>query len=448
MDFNFNYSEEQLREVAEKIIKLAQQKGATASEVSVSESSGLEVAVRCGNLDSLEINQDQGISISVLYNGAKGVASVGDLHPAAYQEAVAKAVAIARASQPDPYEGLAEADLMATEFPDLSLFHPWQIDAEGAIALAKECEEASWAVAGVSLEKSEGAGVASTVAQNVYGNSNGFIGAKRSTVHSINCGAVAQGKDGEMEREGWSESERCAQDIPSPAFIGKKAGELAVARLGGQSVPDTRANVLFDRHTACSLIQHFVGAASGAALYRKTSWLLGRLGENIFPPHFSLQDSPHLLKRFGSRVFDADGVATQNRTVVNNGAWEGYFLSAYSARRMGLTTTGNASGSHNLVVSAKTAPSAEMLKMVGEGLLVTELMGQGVNNLTGDYSRGAGGFWVKDGAIQYPVSGITIAGNLSDIFKSLVCMGDDAQWHHKIYCGSLLVPDLTIGGNT
>lgn len=449
MDFNFIYSNDQLAETVETMVKKAKKMGADQVEVNANENVGLEVSVRGGHLDRMEINREQGISISVLMNGASGVATVGDLNPVLCAEAIEKAIAIARATHPDPHSGLADASLMATDFPDLSLYHPWDIDAEKAISLASECEEASWAVnESVSKDKSDGAGVSSSASQSAYANSHGFVAAKQSTTHSINCGAVAVASNGEMERDGWSESERSATDLPLPEKIGQKAGHLASIRLGGKKIPDGQANVLFQTPVARSLIGHFVQAASGGALYRNTSWLVGRLGETIFPAHFSLQESPHLPKRFGSRAYDSDGVATQSRRVVANGVWEGAFLSAYSARRLGMTTTGNANGSHNLEVQATIEPISQLMKMVGTGLFITDLMGQGVNSITGDYSRGAAGFWLEDGNIAYPVSGITIAGNLTTMLQSIVAMGDDADWHGKTHCGSLLIPDLIIGGNT
>ncbi len=449
MDFNFTNSQERLCETVEAMVKKAKKLGACEAEANASEGIGLDVSVRCGNLDGMEINREQGISISVLINGANGVASVGDLNPSVCDEAVEKAIAIARASFPDKYAGLADASLMATEFPDLSLYYPWDIDSEKAIELAKQCEQASWSVAdSVSKDKSDGAGVASNASQVAYANSHGFVASKKSTSHSIHCGAVAVSDNGEMERDGWSESERCATDLPSSDFIGNKAGHLASIRLGGKKIADCRANVLFQAPVAHSFIGHLVGAASGGSLYRKTSFLADKLGDSIFPTHFSLRESPHLPKRFGSRSYDSDGVATQSRQIVTNGVWEGCFLSAYSARRLGMTSTGNAGGAHNLEVQAMIEPMDKLMKMIGSGLLVTDLMGQGVNNLTGDYSRGAAGFWVENGSIAYPVSGITIAGNLLTMLPSIIAMGDDAIWQGKTHCGSLLIPDLIIGGNT
>ena len=447
MRFNFINHEDRLREIVAGLVEAAKRGGADAAEAGASESVGLEVSVRGGQLDNMEINREQGVSITVFINGGRGNAGIGDFSVAAQREAVENALAIARASFSDPFAGLAEAGRMATEFPDMDTYHPWEISPDEAIALARQCEDASFAAdPRISREKSDGAGVSTGGSLSAYANSHGFIAARRSSGHTIYCQSVATA-DGVMERDGWSESARNAALLPSAESIGETAGHYAARRLGAGKITDKRANVLFLAPASHSLIGHFIAAASGGALYRKASWLNDRLGENLFAPHLTIREEPFHPGLFGSHAYDSEGVAPTSRAVVENGQWREAFLSAYSARKLGWQTTGNAGGAHNLDITGDTLPKDELMKRLGAGLLVTDLMGQGVNGITGDYSRGAAGFWVENGEIVHPLSEVTIAGNLLTMLPSIAALGDDAMRRGIMNCGSILVPDLTIGGN-
>lgn len=442
----FFYTEEALKTAAEDAVRLARKNGADAAEAGASESAGMEVESRGGKMDAANMSREQGLSVTVYACGGEGSAGAGEFTPAAVKTAVEKALSIARAGAPDPCAGLAEKETMASEFPDLSLHHPREISADAAFALARACEEAAWdADPAVSREKSE-ASFSAEAAQHAYANSHGFCAAECSTAYSLGCAAIAE-KDGQMERDGWSETCRQFSFLPAAAEIGKKAGDFAKRRLGGKKIGNRRANVLFLAPASHSLVGHIVGAASGGALYRKTSWLLGKLGEQICAPHFNIAECPHLPGGMRSAVFDDEGAATRPRMVVENGVWRGRFLSAYSARRLGVLTTANAGGPHNLEVSSdKTVPLPELMKMLGAGLVVSDLMGQAVNPVTGDYSRGAAGFWAENGEIIHPVSEATIAGNLLRMLPDIAAVGDDRLRRGLALCGSILVPDLMLGG--
>lgn len=448
MDMEFINSEERFFSLLADLLKTAKQGGADAAEAEISESVGFEATVRQQALENLDINRGQGLSLTVYINGKSGAVSTATLTDDSLRTLAERALAIARATSPDPHAGLADAALMATHLPDLQLFHPWDITPEDAVALAKRAEESSWAAhEAINRDKSDGAAVYTSRTLAAYANSHGFCAAEKTSVHSISCTAVAE-KDGVMETDGWSETRRHADRLPPAEEIGAIAGKHAGRRLGGGKLADCRANVLFQAPAAHTLIHHFIGAASGGSLYRNTSFLLGKLGEKIFAPHINIRELPHLPGEIASCSYDDDGVATRDRTIICDGAWQECFLSAYSARRLGMQTTGNAGGVHNLEVSGNTLPAAELLGALGRGLLVTDLMGQGVNMVTGDYSRGVAGFWVEDGEIAYPVSEVTIAGNLLAMLPSIIAVGDDAMRRGTVKCGSMLVPDMVIGGNT
>lgn len=448
MKNDFVNSADGLRDITAETVRLARAAGADMAEASAAESFGMEVSVRGGGLDGMDIGRSQGLSLTAYVGGAFGTANVGELTPAAMREAVERALVIARAAAPDEHAGLAEAELMATEFPELDLYHPWALSPDEAVELARRAEEAAWAAdAAVSRDKNDGAALQTDAALSAYANSRGFCAAKRMTTHSLSVGVVAE-RDGDMQSDGWSEVRCDAVRLPSPEDIGAIAGRRAAERLGSKKLRARRAAVLFRESAARSLIGHFISAASGGALYRKMSWLCGRLGEQIFPPHINIRELPHLPGELHSDAYDDDGVATQARDVVAAGVWRGCFLSAYSARRMAMKTTGNAGGAHNLEVSGDTVAADDLPAMLGEGLIVTHLMGQGANGITGDYSRGAAGFWVENGEIVHPASEVTIAGNLSDMLASIAAVGDDAKWRGgAIKCGSLLLPDMALGGN-
>lgn len=442
----FFHDRQTLLSAAEDAVRLAVKNGADAAEADASESTGMSVETRGGKIDDTHFSREQGLAVTVYCNGGEGSASVGDFHSAAVQTAVEKALSIARQSARDPHAGLADKEMMASDFPDLSLFHPHEVSVDDAFAIAKECEEAARAAhADIRPEKTE-ASFSTSAGQSGYANSHGFRAAESGTAHSVGCAAIAE-KDGQMERDGWSETRRNFSKLPSASGIGAKAGEFAARRLGGKKIGNCRANVLFLAPASHTLIRHIVGAASGGALYHKTSWLRDKLDQEVCASHINIVERPHLPEEMRSAAFDDEGVATSERMIIENGVWKGRFLSAYSARRLGTQTTANAGGAHNLEVSGKTVPLSELMTMLGSGLVVTELMGQGVNPVTGDYSRGAAGFWVENGEMTHPVAEATIAGNMLQMLPSIVAIGDDAMRRGLSLCGSILIPDLMLGGS-
>lgn len=447
MDFEFINHPDAMKTMVADAVAQARAAGVDAAQASVVESAAMNVGVRRGQLETLDIDREYELSLTVYCNGGTGAASIGEVSASALRELVERAVVIARLSQPDPHAGLADAELMATDFPDLSLFHPWSLAVDDAIALAKEGEEATFAAhPEISRSKSEGASVHSGVSLVAYANSHGFCAAEQLSSHTLACGALAI-RDGQMERDGWSEAFRDAADLPPISEVGHKAGTLAARRLGGGKVGDQTVRVLFAAPSGHTLIRHFIAAARGGALYRKASWLVDALESPVFAPHMSIRELPHITKRHGSTAYDSEGVATRPRTVVQDGVWRECFLSAYSARRLGMQTTANAGGVHNIRVDAKRIPADRLLEELGTGVMVTDLMGQGVNEILGDYSRGAAGFWVENGEIAYPLSEITLAGNLRAMLPAIVGMGDDTMVRGSLECGSLLVEEMVLGGN-
>ena len=436
--------------LAEDAIRHARAKGADAAESRAGESVGAEVRVRLGNLDGMETTRDFSLSVTAYVGGREGAASVGELNSEAAREAAERAVAIARASAADPCAGLAEAELMANpaEVPDLELWRPWEVSPEEMIAMAKAAEEESFAVGGkISREKGEGAGVSTECGRGAYANTHGFCASREGTTHSLWCAALAEGEN-EMERDDWSETNRDAAKLPAPETIGRTAGERALRRLGARKIAPQRGGVLFSPTVSHSLIGSVVAAASGGNLYRGTSWLRDMLGKEFCAEHLRIVERPLLPGELRSAGWDAEGVALREREIVSDGRLRGYFLSAYSARKLGAQTTGNAGGCHNLDVSGKGPGAKGMLAELGRGLLVTEMMGSGVSATTGDYSRGAAGFWVEDGAVAHPVSEVTVAGNLREMLRGVAAVDDaDAIRRGAILCGSVLVGEMTIGGN-
>ncbi|MGU9951605.1 MAG: TldD/PmbA family protein [Gammaproteobacteria bacterium WSBS_2016_MAG_OTU1] len=441
----FFHAQDKLKSLVADAVQQAMRKGADAADANASEGVNMEVESRGGKMDGMNISREQGLSVTVYVNGGEGATAVGEFSAAAIDTAVDKALSIARASAADKFAGLADKDTMAQEFPDLSLDHPCTISADEAFARARECEESAWAAhPSINRQKSE-ASFSTAAGQAAFANSHGFCAAEAATAYSLSCAAIAE-KDGQMERDGWGETRRQESRMPTAADIGARAGEYAARRLGGKKIQSRRANVLFMAPVSHSLIYHIVGAASGSALYHKTSWLLDKMDQLICAPHIHITECPHLLGEMRSAVYDDEGAATKQRNIVENGKWCGRFLSSYSARRLGLQSTANAGGAHNLEVSGDVRPMDEMMKMLGDGLLVTDLMGQGVNAVTGDYSRGAAGFWVENGEIVHPVSEATIAGNLLQMLPSIAALGDDTMRRGLVKCGSILIPDMMLGG--
>ncbi len=433
-----------LEAVAADVLRFAREGGASAAETEVSQAVGQSVTVRKGEVETIAYNRDKGISVTVYVGQCRGSASSADFSATALRASVDKALAIARFTAADPAAGLADPARLATAFPDLDLYHPWRLTVDEAIELGRATEAAALAV-DARLTNTEGASVSIGESEFVYANSNGFDAGYRTSRHGIDCAVIGDENDA-MQRDFWYTSARSPDDLLAPEAVGRIAGERTARRLNARSLGTLECPVLFEAPEAADLLGAFVQAVSGGSLYRKSSFLLDSLGTPVFAPHVSIREMPLLPRARGSGAFDAEGVATQTRDVVQGGVLQGYFLGSYSARKLGLTTTGNAGGAHNLVVSHGNDDLAAMLRRMGRGLFVTEQLGQGVNPVTGDYSRGAAGFWVENGVIAYPVEEITIAGNLRDMFASIVAIGSDVDTRGSRHIGSLLVERMTVAG--
>lgn len=445
----FTYSQDQLKQFAQDVLQFARAKGATDAVVEISEGTGLGVGVRRGKIETIEQNKDKGIGVTVFIGQQRGNASTSDFSRRSLEDTVEAAHNIARFTAPDDCAGLPDAHMLEMDPPELKLFYPWKISSEEAIALAIQCENAAFAV-DPRIKNSEGAGVNASQSHFVAANSRGFMGGYASSRHSISVAPIA-GRGNNMQRDYWYSSTRNPKKLADPEKIGRYAAERALSRLSARKLDTRKCPVLFEAPLAVGLIGALVQAVSGGALYRKSTFMVDSLGKTIFPAHIQLSEDPHIIGAAGSSPFDGEGVKTQRREVVLDGALQGYFLSTYSARKLGMQTTGNAGGSHNLsFTSDLTRPRdnfAAMLKKMGTGLLVTELMGQGVNYLTGDYSRGASGFWVENGVIQYPVEEITIAGSLSEMFMQIIAVGADTIIRGNKQTGSILIESMTVAGN-
>lgn len=440
----FSYTPDYLRQLASDVLRHARELGATACEADVSEAFGQSVTVRKSEVETIEYNRDKGIGVTVYLGQQRGHASTSDFSPKALRATVAAALSIARFTAPDPCAGLPEEKLLAKKAMDLDLHHPWDVSVEEAIDLARRCEEAAFAVSSM-VRNSEGASVSTQQSQFVSANSLGFMGGFPASRHYISCSVIA-GEGEAMQRDDWYSSNRHPAKLAAPETIGDYAARRALARLGARRPKTCAVPVLFDAPLAVGLIGNLVQAVSGGALYRKSTFLLDSLGQQIFPQHVQISERPHLKGALASSPFDDDGVATHDREVVCDGVLQGYFLSTYSARKLGMQTTGNAGGSHNLIVHPGKDDFEGLLRKMGTGLLVTELLGQGVNYVTGDYSRGAAGYWVERGQIVYPVQEITIAGNLRDMFRNIVAVGNDVLVRGSKQVGSILVERMTVAG--
>ena len=434
-----------LKEHVEQVLNLARELGATDAEASASFSSGLSVTVRMRDVETLEYHRDQGIGLTVYFGQRKGSASTSDLGNDALEESVRRACGLAKYVAEDDCAGLADADRLARSVPDLDLCHPWSIEPAQAIVLATDCEAAALD-SDLRITNSEGATVGTSSGCSVYGNSNGFIEGYRTSQHSLSCAVVAS-DNGQMERDYEYSVARDPMDLSDPKEVGRQAAERTLRRLGSTKLETRSSPVLYPARLARGLFGHFLGAISGGAQYRKATFLLDSLETPVFADLVSIDELPHLPKALASAPFDGDGVATHDRTLVDAGVVKGYVLGSYYARKLGMETTGNAGGIHNPVVSDTGQGFADLLAKMDRGFLVSELMGQGVNSMTGDYSRGAAGFWVENGEIQYPVSEITVAGNLRDMFRNIVAIGNDRDCRGGIRTGSVLVDGLTLAGN-
>ena len=435
-----------LRACVQQALDQARQQGATAAAVSLERGEGLTVAVRLGELETVEREQDQGLSISAYFGHRRGHASSTDLREDSIARTVEAACQIAQSTEEDPCHGLPDEERLAFEYPELDLHHPWDIDSDEATRLALECEDA--ARADSRIVNSEGAEVRRYDGIRVLGNSMGFMGAYRRSSHDLSCCVVAADEDGAQERDYWHSAHCDWRKVQDPETVGRIAAERTVRRLGARPLASCTAPVLFEAPVARSLLGHFVGAASGRALYHEASFLLDRMNEQIWAEDIRLVERPREVGGVASAPFDAEGVETQERVVVDGGVLRGWFLSSYSARRLGLTSTGNAGGIRNLSLETRTPALSweELLQRLGRGLVVTELMGQGVNQVTGDYSRGAAGFWVEDGVVAHPVHEITIAGSLPDMYRGIAAVGAEQDRRGSLQTGALLVDQMQIAG--
>ena len=444
----FTYTQDQLRVFAAEVLSHARRLGASACECDVSEGQGLSVTVRKGAVETIEHNRDKGIGVSVTLGERprvrRGHASTSDFSAAALEQTVAAALAIARHTAADDCAGLPEPGLLAREQPDLDLYHPWRLDTEQAIGVARRCEAAAFALS-PKIRNSEGASVSAQHSQFAFANSLGFVGGFPASRHSLYLSVIAEDARG-MQRDDWYSAVRVPGQLAAPEPLGRYAGERALARLGARRLGTRQAPVLFEAPQAAMLLGSFVSAASGGNLYRKATFLVDSLGKQVFAPGVTLEERPLEPRALASSPFDEEGVATRARTVVRGGVLEGYFLGCYSARKLGLQSTGSAGGNHNLVLVSNGPDFRGMLKRLHRGLLVTELLGQGVNLITGDYSRGAAGYWVENGEIAYPVEEVTIAGNLKDMFRGIEAVGSDIVVRGSRRCGSILVREMTIAG--
>lgn len=434
--------QDQLQQIAQDIIQLTRKAGASSAETEISFGTGQNVSVRQGETENIEYNRDKGCSVTVYFGQRKGYASTSDLSPQALKDTVEAACNIAKYTAEDAFCGLADAQLMAKDFPDLSLHHPWHIDVDTALSLAKRCEAAALA-ADPRISNSEGASIYSQSGAFAYANSHGFTGGYPSSRHSISCSVIAEA-NGLMQRDYWYSSARDTLDLDTPEQVGQIAGSRTVRRLGARPIKTGQYPVIFEAPLASGLISTLISAISGGNLYRKSSFLLDSLGQQIASPLLQIDEDPFLLKGAASSPFDNEGVACRPRTLVENGVLQGYLLGSYSARKLGMQSTGNAGGAHNILVRSTGHSLVDLLQTMGTGLLVTELLGHGMNMVTGDYSRGAAGYWVENGEIMHPVEEITIASNMKEILKGIVAIGKDHIPHSSRLTGSILVDRMTV----
>jgi len=445
----FSYSRDQFEALVDLALGHAKKLGATDAGAEASEGSGLSVSVRKGELENVERNRDKSLGVTVYLGHRRGNASTSDFSNAAIERTVQAAYDIARFTAEDPMAGLPDEQDIAQYHPELDLFHPWAITSEEAAQLALRCEDAAMRTS-KRITNSEGAAVSAQQSHFFSAHTHGFRGGYASSRHSLSVSPIA-GKGNNMQRDAWYTSMRSADELSSPEAVGRYAAERALSRLKSRKIATTQCAVLFESPVAAGLLGGFVQAVSGGALYRKSTFLLDSLGQRVFPKHIDILEDPHVLRGKGSSPFDDEGVTTRARRVVDAGRVQGYFLSTYSGRKLGMPTTGNAGGSHNLVMRSRLTQAGDdldaMLQKLGTGLFVTEMMGQGVNYVTGDYSRGASGFWVENGQIAFPVQEITIAGNLKDMFQGIQAIGSDAYTLGAKTLGSVLINRMKIAGS-
>jgi PmbA protein len=434
-----------LADVAQAALDAARAQGVSAAEAAAQLSQGLSVTVRLGEVETLEQTRDKGLSVTVYFGHRTGTASTTDLSLVAVRDTVRAACAIARHTAEDDCAGLADPDKLARDVPDLDLLHPWNPGVEVAIQYARDCEAAALALDS-RIQNSEGGSLATYEGVEVYANTLGFVGTLAGTRHNLSAAVIAQAQGG-MQRDYWYTVSRRPDALESPAAVGAQAGRRVLARLGSRKLSTRRTPVVYEAPVAASLLSHFIGAIRGESLYRGASFLLDQLGQPVFPAFVHIHEQPHLRGSLGAAPFDHEGVATAARDIVRGGVLQGYVLDSYSARKLKMQTTANAGGVHNLTIDPGNLGLAELLEQMGTGLLVTELIGFGVNTVTGDYSRGAAGFWVENGEIAYPVEEITIAGNLRNMYRGFVAVGNDVDLRGNIRTGSILIDNVTVAGS-
>ncbi len=439
------YDSEKLKSVVNDLLQEAAAQGASAAEAGLSVESGLSVTVRMGEVETIEHNRDKGLAITVFFGNRKGSASTSDFSLKAVKETVKAACDIARYTEDDPFAGLPDKNMMATDIADLDLYHPWELTTDEAVALATECEDAARAE-DKRIINSEGGSVSSHTGIRVYGNTQGFLNGYNTSRHSMSATMIAE-QEGAMQRDYWYSVNRDANKLESASEIGKHAAKRTVERLGAKGMPTCHVPVIFKSEVARGLLSHFLSGVRGGAQYRKASFLLDHLGKQIFPERIRLDERPHIMGALGSAPYDNEGVITKPRDLITDGVLQGYVLDSYAARRLNMQSTGNAGGVHNLFINHDDVSLDAMLKDMGKGLLITEVMGQGVNTVTGDYSRGASGFWVENGEIQYPVEEFTIASRLQDMFMGLQQVGNDLDTRSSIVTGSWLIDNMTVAGS-
>ena len=441
---HFPVSTSTLERIARTVLAAARKAGATAAETEVSQAVGQSVTVRKGAVETITYHRDKGVGVTVYAGRRRGHASTADFAAAALEAAVAKALAIARYTAEDPAAGLADPDRLARAWPDLDLYHPWDLDVDAAIELGRETEAAALAV-DRRITNTEGASVSRGESEFVYANTLDFLGGYNSSRHHVDCSVIGEA-GGAMQRDYWYTAARAPEDLMPVADVGRIAGERTLRRLGARQLGTLECPVLFEAPEAADLLGAFVHAVSGGSLYRKSSFLLDSIGTQVFSPLVNVREEPHLPRARGSAPFDNEGVSTAPRQIVAGGVLQAYFLGSYSARKLGLASTGNAGGAHNLVVPGSEDLPA-LLRRMGRGLFVTEQLGHGVNPVTGDFSRGAAGYWVEGGEIAFPVEEITIAGNLKQMFRDIVALGNDVDTRGSRHVGSMLVARMTIAGS-
>jgi PmbA protein len=438
-----NVEIQELTQLSQAALAQAKSLGASSAQISMQKSAGFEVKVRLGEVDTISFNRDQGIDIEVYKGQRKGIASTSDLSQNSIESAVTIACEMANVTEEDSFAGLADAKYMAKDYPDLDLYHPWGIEVVDAIDIAKNCEAAALNY-DKRITNSDGASLSTRTSCTVYTNSHGFTGSYLSSRHGLSCVTIAKQQD--MQRDYWYTTSRDAKLLQNGKAVGELAAERTIAKLNAKRIKTGQYNVIFAAEVASTLWAHFLGAISGDSLYRKASFLCDHLNQKVFPDFIHIHENPHLKGAIGSAPFDGEGLATRAQDFVQNGILKSYILDSYAARKLNLTPTGNANGVHNLTIDPSDLNLKDLFKQMGQGLYVTELMGQGVNILTGDYSRGVSGFWIENGEVKYPIHEITIAGNLRDMFANLICVACDIDTRGNILTGSVLLDKMMVAG--